>query len=71
MLARGKTIATDQVVVRFMDTIVPTEVVFFNPDSDKPEGFVVSPIEGAKTNMRMAPAVRDRVLALLKAHAKR
>lgn len=68
--AKNNTIATGQIEVIFMDMIVPTEIVFYNPNSDKPMGFVVSPIEGAKTNMRMSSNVRDRVLALLKAHVK-
>ncbi len=71
LMTKGKTIGDRQIVAKIVDIVIPTEVVFYNPSSDMPEGFVVTPVEGAKTNMRMDPQVSNRVLALLKQEAKR
>jgi len=65
LLAKNKRIAEDQILVKLLDIIVPTEVVFYDPNSGQPKGYVVTPIEGAKTNMRMSAVVRDRALTLL------
>lgn len=66
LMAKGKSIGENQIVAKFVKIVVPTEVVIYNPNDNAGRAYVVTPVEGAKTNMKMDASVRNRVISLLR-----
>lgn len=67
-LAReGKSMGADQVSCWLARSVAPTELVFYDPGSGRPQGFVVAPVTGSRTNMRMVDSrVRERATTWLR-----